>query len=92
MKLELNPETNKSVVSATTADAVAAVSEETVKTVSNSTPGGLNHDMWDKRNLMNSLERVWDSDDTAVISEKAKQGFGIVGDPRIVGDISGESE
>jgi len=84
MKIELIPETKNSVISATTADAIPPVSEKAETTAIDTTPGGLNHDMWDKRNLMNSLERVWDSEDTATISEGAKRG--IVGDPRIVGD------
>jgi len=90
MKLELNPETKNSVISATTVDAVPAVSKETVQTATDYTPGGLNRDMWDKRNLMNSLERVWDSEDSAVISDSAKRGVGIVGDPRIVGNEESE--
>jgi len=90
MKLELNPETNKNIQSVVATDSVAAGSAAAEKVSTEKNAGGLTRDMWDKRNLMNSLERVWDSDDTATISEKAKQGIGIVGDPRIVGDMTEE--
>ena len=82
MKIEINPEKNQSVQAVNTADAVSAVSANVEG--KNNTAGGLTRDMWDKRNLANSLKDAWDSDDTAVISVEAKRG--IVGDPRIVGD------
>jgi len=85
MKVELNPEINKTAQSAAVAD-VAPVDAE--KTAVSNDPAGLSKDMWDKRNLMSSLKDAWDSDDTVVISDGAKRGFGIVGDPRIVGEES----
>jgi len=83
MKVEINPE-KSSGVQTTTVEAVEAVPAEAGITVTNNASSGLNRDIWDKRNLMNSLKDVWDSDDTATISDEAR--FGIVGDPRIVGE------
>jgi len=84
MKIEINPENNKNIQNTTAVDSAAAVSAVIEKTAQDSTSDGLTRDLWDKRNLMSSLERVWDSEDTAVISKGAKRG--IVGDPRIVGE------
>jgi len=83
MKIEINPE-KSSGVQTTTVEAVGAIPAEAGITVTNNANGGLTRDIWDKRNLMNSLKDVWDSYDTATISDEAK--FGIVGDPRIVGE------
>ena len=84
MKIEINPENKKSVQAASTADSTTAVTAVIDKAAHNNAANGLARDIWDKRNLMTSLERVWDSEDSAVISEEAKRG--IVGDPRIVGE------
>jgi hypothetical protein len=82
MKIEINPEKNSG-VQTTAVDAVEAIPAESGMAVKKN-PSGLTRDIWDKRNLMNSLKDVWDSEDTATISEAAKRG--IVGDPRIVGE------
>ena len=84
MKIEINPENNKNVQAATAVDSASAVSTVVGKAAHNNAADGLTRDIWDKRNLMTSLERAWDSEDSAVISEEAKRG--IVGDPRIVGE------
>jgi len=89
MKIDLNTEKNTS-VQAASADTAVTVSDKNINKAEVNTTGGLTRDMWDKRNLMNSLERAWDSEDTAVISDNAKQGIGIVGDPRIVGEKESE--
>jgi len=89
MKIELNPEVNQNIQSTTATDAVAAVpvnTEVKENIVSDITTGGLTKDLWDKRNLMNSVSAVWDNDDTAEVSVEAKRSVGIVGDPRIVGE------
>jgi len=83
MKIEINPE-KISGVQTTPVEAVTAIPAEAGITVNNNTSGGLTRDIWDKRNLMNSLRDVWDSDDTATISNNAR--LSIVGDPRIVGE------
>ena len=90
MKIELNLENSKNVQVASAADSTAAVSAVVEKVSRDNATGGLSRDMWDKRNLMSSLERLWDSEDTAIISEEAKKGRGIVGDPRIVGEEESE--
>jgi len=87
MKIEINTENNVNIQAASAADSTAAVPAAVEKS-SQSNAGGLTRDMWDKRNLMSSLERAWDSEDTAVISEEAKRG--IVGDPRIAGEIESD--
>ena len=87
MKIEINPENVKNVQTAAV-DSATAVSAVVEKTAQNNAPEGLSRDIWDKRNLMSSLERAWDSEDSAVISEGAKRG--IVGDPRIVGEEESE--
>ena len=84
MKIEINPENNKNVQVATAVDSTSTASTVVGKTAQNNAAGGLSRDLWDKRNLMTSLERAWDSEDSAVISVGAKRG--IVGDPRIVGE------
>jgi len=84
MKIEINPENNKNVQVATAVDSTSTASTVVGKTAQNNAASGLSRDLWDKRNLMTSLERAWDSEDIAVISENAKRG--IVGDPRIVGE------
>jgi len=89
MKIEINPEIKQN-IKTTAADSATAVAPEAVNAPKDYTPGKLSQDMWDKRNLMTSLKNAWDSDDTAVISDNAKRGVGIVGDPRIVGDESAE--
>jgi len=90
MKIDINPEKGQNLQSGA-ADAVSSVKEAVEPAGShNVTSGGLTRDLWDKRDLLNSVSASWDSEDTAVISEEAKRG--IVGDPRIAGDeaISGE--
>ena len=84
MKIEINPENNKNVQVATAVDSTSTASTVVGKTAQNNAASGLSRDLWDKRNLMTSLERAWDSEDSAVISVGAKRG--IVGDPRIVGE------
>jgi len=84
MKIEINPENNKNIQNATAVDSTAAVSAVAGIAAQDNASGGLTRDLWDKRNLMVSLERAWDSEDTVVISKGAKRG--IVGDPRIVGE------
>jgi len=90
MKIELNPEVSKNVQTTAVADAAPVVPASSGHTVKSNGSAGLSQDMWDKRNLMNSIKAAWDSEDTAVISDNAKRGIGIVGDPRIVGDESAE--
>ena len=90
MKIEINPENSKSVQPNTAVDAVPANTEVTKKTAEDFIPGGLTKDLWDKRNLMNSVSAVWDNEDTASVSDEAKRGVGIVGDPRIVGQEDAE--
>jgi len=84
MKIEINSDNNKNVQAASAVTSATAVSAVVGKSVHNNASSGLSRDLWDKRNLMSSLEKAWDSEDTAVISEGAKRG--IVGDPRIVGE------
>ena len=84
MKIEINSENNKNVQAATAVDSTSAVSAVVGKAAPNNAADGLPRDLWDKRNLMSSLEKAWDSEDSAVISEGARRG--IVGDPRIVGE------
>ena len=86
MKIDLISEHNKSIQATAVADAAPVVQAEAEKAANINSPSGLSRDIWDKRNLMNSIKNAWDSEDTATISDNAKRGVGIVGDPRIVGD------
>ena len=88
MKIELNPEKTQSVQSTTAVDAATAASAGAEKVAKENTTGGLTRDIWDKRNLWNAIGDLWDSEDTATVSEEARRGMGIVGDPRILEDAS----
>ena len=90
MKIDINTDNIQQVQTTNAPGAVSAVPAGVEKTATGNPSAGLSKDMWDKRNLMNSIKAAWDSDDTATISDTAKRGVGIVGDPRIVGDLDAE--